>query len=710
MISSFRFALTTCCILYVNILFSQPQTWYFGQYAGLKFTGGSIPSATAFPPAINTFEGCSVANDKNGNALFYTDGTTIWYANGNVVIDPITYRKYILKGNSSSTQSAMIITKPNTCDTFFIFTTAQQNAIDKDLCVSMIIIDPVSRNLRIPNGELNRVLKSFTSEKLAAINNGNSFWIVGHDAYQSSGQGQFWSFKIDDNTSSVNSITSPVISLVGQPHYSALGQMKISSNGNYIAVITTSVGGYFVECFKFNLSTGTVSSFPNGLNNTFNSTCRGLTYGLEFSPNEHYIYASSASSDCGNKIFRFNLLAPQSVASPPALIFSQPGTGACGTYYGLLGMQLGPNGVIYIANEFCDHLAAITDPNNPNITSVGFTQHAPGTALPAGSTCILTLPTIVTPINNSSLLDNGLVAYWPFNGGSLADEVSGYLLQNSTGATPTDDRNNSPNCAFKFSRANSDYLTFNQPSFLDFMTTTPFSISLWYKATGSVPNGAYECLVSRDQGLSGNGRYGQWSVGLYDLRFASFAFNSFTKYEPTSPAPMTNVWNHLVVTHNNGVYKLFKNTVASPQALQGPYLSNSQNIGNLFIGKDLEGAIDDIRIYNRELNQTEVTSLYNLGSSCDNCSNLIIQDQLINPTETGSIQIIPNPASSHVHIYLNNLNTGGQLNISNSSGQVVLTTTITQAFQFINMTAFPSGMYVAVYSVGGHNYSITFIK
>lgn len=50
--------------------------WYFGTHAGLDFS--TSPPTVIASPNLNTTGGMSSITDTAGNLLFYTDGSTIW--------------------------------------------------------------------------------------------------------------------------------------------------------------------------------------------------------------------------------------------------------------------------------------------------------------------------------------------------------------------------------------------------------------------------------------------------------------------------------------------------------------------------------------------------------------------------------------------------------------------------------------------------------
>lgn len=104
------------------LTYSQKEAniWYFGENAGLDFN--TTPPTALTNGALSTLEGCSSFSDANGKLLFYSDGITVWdknhaimkYSNGNLAND--------LKGNPSSSQSGMIIPKPNSTSIYYLFT------------------------------------------------------------------------------------------------------------------------------------------------------------------------------------------------------------------------------------------------------------------------------------------------------------------------------------------------------------------------------------------------------------------------------------------------------------------------------------------------------------------------------------------------------------------------------------------------------------
>ncbi len=98
--------------------------WYFGKNAGIDFnpikTGGT---AQAISGSVSTMEGVSSISDKEGNLLFYSDGSTI-YTSGNTEMQNGTG----LFGSSSSTQTCLVVPRPST-NKYYVFTTSTEKGL-----------------------------------------------------------------------------------------------------------------------------------------------------------------------------------------------------------------------------------------------------------------------------------------------------------------------------------------------------------------------------------------------------------------------------------------------------------------------------------------------------------------------------------------------------------------------------------------------------
>lgn len=230
-----------------------------------------------------------------------------------------------------------------------------------------------------------------------------------------------------------------------------------------------------------------------------------------------------------------------------------------------------------------------------------------------------------------SHLQNGLIAFYPFNNGSLQDETTlGNDLSNATTAVPASDRMGNATCAFGFNNMTSggEFLTTTQTQFLNALPS--FTISLWYQPLDNTRDGGvFESLIARGTGIHCPERRGEWSVALYDCRRAVFGHDNAVWSELISDpfvscqdevTAQTDVWHHAVAIKDGNNYALYMNGVLQGQQT-GPAdctgaQYTAQDIGDLFVGRDFTGKIDDILIYNRALSFQEVQDLHDVTSCC----------------------------------------------------------------------------------------------
>lgn len=85
----------------------------------------------------------------------------------------------------------------------------------------------------------------------------------------------------------------------------------------------------------------------------------------------------------------------------------------------------------------------------------------------------------------------------------------------------------------------------------------------------------------------------------------------------------TNQWSHLVVTFNQSQLSMsiYRNGILQESKTGNCVCGSStiptvQDIGDLFIGKNYTGKIDDIILFNKVLEQQEINTLFNLETCC----------------------------------------------------------------------------------------------
>ena len=357
--------------LLVLVCYSQQEAanWYFGDNAGIQF---DIDTNTVTPindGLLSTDEGCTSISDTDGNLLFYTDGRTVWnrlhqpMSNANET--PFSNK---LNGDPSSTQSAIIIPKPNDPDIYYIFTVDTPSLDNVDLGFQFSEVDmTLNGGLGDVTGLKNQQLLSNTSEKLSAVLKDCStqaIWVITFGS-NSGGENNNRFFAYEVTNMGVN--TTPVVSNLNFSINETRGYLKFSSNGEKLACANINQGLFL---FDFDKNTGIVSN-PTPIPINFNSNTGNsqAPYGIEFSPNNDILYVSTyfntPLSDLNNPNAQYGALLQYNLNSSN-ISNSEIVIDERQTYRG--GLQLGPDGRIYRAmsntyNNGSPFLSVIKNPN-----------------------------------------------------------------------------------------------------------------------------------------------------------------------------------------------------------------------------------------------------------------------------------------------------------------------------------------------------------
>ena len=345
----------------------EAANWYFGENAGMQFNQATGNVTVVNDGQLNTREGCSTISDANGNLLFYSDGITVW--NRNHLVMP---NGNGLFGDPSSTQSALVVPKPDDPDIYYIFTVDikfDNEPVDHGLNYSVVDMS-LDGSLGDVTAEKNINLLGTCSEKITAVLKDcvtKSIWVVTFASADGS-PGPYTTYHAYEvNNLGVN--TSAVKTTFGINVTDQRGYLKLSPDGTKM-VCANMNGGAFgntnsidkLLLYDFDENTGIVSNqqrlFINSQSNS--------PYGVEFSPNSELLYVHSSNNAGGaavnhySVLTQFNLAAADIQASEFELDGGQ-------LYRG--GLQLGPNGKIYRAlsatyQQGLPFLGVIHNPNN----------------------------------------------------------------------------------------------------------------------------------------------------------------------------------------------------------------------------------------------------------------------------------------------------------------------------------------------------------
>ncbi|MFO0478090.1 MAG: beta strand repeat-containing protein [Bacteroidota bacterium] len=261
-----------------------------------------------------------------------------------------------LKGNFSSTQSALIIKQPGSTNLYYIFTVdAIENSSSNGLQYSIVDMSMAAGNGAV-TAIKNVPLQTPSSEQLTAVRHCNNVdvWIVSHDVNSNN----FRTFLL-----SASGLSAPVVSAAGFIQLGAAfgGYLKSSPDGTKLGM-TSNNANRPVELFDFNRSTGLVSNPV-----TLFSSSLSYRYGCEFSPDGTKFYAGSTYT---GELRQWNL----SAGSNAAIIASGNLIGVTPSLY-IWALQLGSDGKIYVRTAEIPFSAVINYSlsviNNPNTLGSG---------------------------------------------------------------------------------------------------------------------------------------------------------------------------------------------------------------------------------------------------------------------------------------------------------------------------------------------------
>jgi Concanavalin A-like lectin/glucanases superfamily len=247
------------------------------------------------------------------------------------------------------------------------------------------------------------------------------------------------------------------------------------------------------------------------------------------------------------------------------------------------------------------------------------------------STVLIFLLLISITAFPQSTLNNGLNAYYPFTGN--ANDVSGNnnnpVFNN---ATLTNDRFGNLNSAYHFN-GTSSFMRVANNSTLNF--SNQMSIAVWVRPTGYYTGPCYNniLLMKGDaDNLSGNYslRFSDAITGCTNPTTTTERFYDGNGALAMSPLVQLNQWYSVVSTYDGTTARIYVNCV-----LQNSFVTNVNTFTNsfdLYLGHLnnpqypywLNGDLDEVRIYNRALTQTEVNQYGGCAIPCPSDTTLTV--------------------------------------------------------------------------------------
>ena len=208
-----------------------------------------------------------------------------------------------------------------------------------------------------------------------------------------------------------------------------------------------------------------------------------------------------------------------------------------------------------------------------------------------------------------SWLTNGLVAYYPCSGN--ANDASGNGINGVlNNVLPTTGHDGIPSGALSFQATNGSYVDFGSPLSLQF--TGDFTLTAWVNFSGGTLNPR---IISYGADY-GNELYTVETNGVrhFGVNLGGIKFGTSQTFAP-------NVW-HFVSSRRQGsnvIIFVDGNFIVTNAVSAVPIYSGNLNFGRKSLdGFDnyWDGAIDDVRFYNRAFSDSELQQLFAYESFC----------------------------------------------------------------------------------------------
>lgn len=361
--------------------------WYFGRSAGLDFgTSGTTVTPVNAPCTgiCDTGEGTTVAADRSGNLMFWTNGISVWNREGNLMMNGGG-----LTGNSSTVQAAAFLPLGEDGTRFAVVTNNSESYYYMPGALFYSEIDMTADGGRgAVVGTKNRPLWTgrYASEALNVVpkKDGTGYWVItwrpastnlivfefdkdglvsgsakeysAGTPISSIGNGYAW------GSINLNNDYSKIVLMAG---YHCTGSTTCPNNAGMMRTLDfdTQTG---IPTNRFTWDSGTSLSLVGIGTDGVHRTNTG--YSADFSPNGEYVYASILYP---GSLYRYKISGATTSAAVKATEEAIAYTNAPSTPTRSDGggqVRRAPNGRMYVANNDAS-IGAISVINQPDATT-----------------------------------------------------------------------------------------------------------------------------------------------------------------------------------------------------------------------------------------------------------------------------------------------------------------------------------------------------
>jgi len=286
---------------------------------------------------------------------------------------------------------------------------------------------------------------------------------------------------------------------------------------------------------------------------------------------------------------------------------------------------------------------------------------------------------------------NGLVGYWSFD--NNLNDLSGNGNDGTTnGCIFSTDRFGNPNSCVEFDGVD-DIITVPHSASIDFDSyTESFTISFWFKSNDPIISGASSArFIEKWNGI--NSVNYSHNIIIFPSYIKSQIYDGNSSSQTFAQGYYTDKWYNLTLVNNilTDSVSLYMDGILKETVVNNSnYSTNNQNdllFGNTIgLIRPYSGLMDDIRFYDRVLDQSEITEIVTETAT------------EIHTLDTNNpINIYPNPTSGVITINIMDIQ---RIEIIDVNGKIVYQTN--RSTRNIDMNNQPQGIYfVKVYTTNG---------
>ncbi len=221
--------------------------------------------------------------------------------------------------------------------------------------------------------------------------------------------------------------------------------------------------------------------------------------------------------------------------------------------------------------------------------------------------------------------------------------------------------------------------------------TTGMTLEAWVHPT-ALGNNWSTAILKEATGSMSYGLYANGGDGGTKVPTGEIVNGGFRLAPGTSPLAL-NTWSHLATTYDGTTLRLFVNGVQAGQLATAGTITTSTGAlkigGNATWGEWFQGEIDEVRIYNRALNATEITADMNTSISAPDTQAPNAPGTLTASGGLGQIGLSWGAATDNVGVARYNLHRGTSAGFTPSAGNRIAQPTGTS----YNDSALAAGTY-----------------